>query len=193
MKEKGKKIYRASLLAPFRIVMFALAFFFYRDFYLSTFQEEKFLAGGKLGFWDVLNYHYRYPTELAILSLLMLTPIIYYGFIRGARFYEKGYVFNQGLPFFNIWVPYNEIQQYKLLLPKSILAIFTKAGDIHVVSDGHIERIIGVLDQHNVPGDLAQDAYVRLIQNVRKFFMVVLAFTVALYAVNKLGWLRIIS
>ena len=172
--------------------MFALAFFFYRDFYLSTFQEPRFIEGGSYTFWDVLQFHYKYPFELGVLSALTLTPIIYYGFIRGARFFEKGYLFNQGLPFFNVWVPYEEIKQYKLLLPKSILAIFTKSGDIHVVADGSIERVIGVLDQHNVPGDLAQDAYVRLIQNVRKFFLVVITFTIALYAVSKFGWLRFI-
>jgi len=193
MKVRGKKIYRTALLAPFRLVMFALAFFFYRDFYLSTFQEPKFIEAGRFGFWDVIQFHVKYPFELSVLSALTLTPIIYYGFIRGARFYEKGYLFNQGIPFFNVWVPYEEIKQYKLLLPKSILAIFTKSGDIHVVADGSIERVIGVLDQHNVPGDLAQDAYVRLIQNVRKFFMVVITFTMALYAVSKFGWLRIIS
>lgn len=192
MKNRGKKIYRTALLAPFRLVMFALAFFFYRDFYLSTFQEPKFIERGSFAFLDVLEFHYRYPLEVAVLTALTLTPIIYYGFIRGARFYEKGYLFNQGLPFFNVWVPYEDIKQYKLLLPKSILAIFTKNGEIHVVADGNIERVIAVLDQHNVPGDLAQDAYVRLIQNVKKFFIVVLTFTIVLYAVSKFGWLRVI-
>jgi len=190
MDERGKKIYRTAMLAPFRLVFFTLAFFFYRDFYLSTFQEPKFIESGAFEVWDVIQFHYKYPFELITLTALVLAPILYYGFVRGVRFYEKGYLFNQGLPFFNQWVSYQDVKQYKLLLPKSILAMFTKNGDIHVVADGNIERVIALLDQHNVPGDLAQDAYVRLIQNVRKFFIVVLTFTVALYIVKKFGLLR---
>lgn len=189
---RGKKIYRTAMIAPFRLVLIALMVFFYHDFYLETFQEAKFIARGQFGFFDVWSFHYRYPYEILFLSLLVLTPAIYYGFIRGVRFYEKGYLFNRGLPFFNTWVGYDEVEKYKLLLPKAIIAIFIKAGEIHVIADGNIERIIAILDQHGAQGDLAQDAYVRLIQNVRKFFLVVLTFTVALYMVKKFGWLRFI-
>ncbi len=192
MKDPGKRIYRTAMLAPFRFVLVFLMVFFYHDFYLSTFQEPKFMREGAFGFLDVWAFHYRYPTEFISLSLLVLTPVIYYGIIRGVRFHERGYKFNQGLPFFNQWVAYENVQQYKLLLPDSILAITTKAGEIHVVADGDIARVIAVLDQHGIHGDLAQDAYVRLIMNVRKFFFVVAGFTAILYMVKKLGLLRFI-
>lgn len=188
----GKKIYRTSMLAPFRFILLALVVFFYHSFYLSTFQEPKFLKEGVFGFWDVIEFHYRYPFEFISISILVMTPVIYYGFMRGARFFEKGYLFNQGLPFFNTWVSYEDVKQYKLLLPDSILAIFTKSGEIHVVADGHIERVIALLDQHGITGDLAQDAYVRLIQNVRRFFYVVVGFTAILFLVKRLGLLRFI-
>lgn len=189
---RGKKIYRTALLWPFRLTMFVLAFSFYRDTYLSTFQDPKFIETGSYAIWDAIQFHYKYPVEVVTLSFLVLTPIIYYGFIRGTRFFEKGYLFNKGLPFVNTWVPYEEIKQYKLLVPKSILAIFTKSGEIHVVSDGNIERVLALLDQHNVPGDLAQDAYVHLIQNIFKFFVIVLSFTLLIFIINKFGWLKII-
>jgi len=188
----GKKIYRTSMLAPFRFILLALVVFFYHSFYLSTFQEPKFLKDSSFTFWDVINFHYRYPFEFLSLSALVMIPVVYYGLIRGVRMYEKGYLFNQGLPFFNTWVPYEEVQQYKLLLPDSIIAIFTKSGEIHVVADGHIERVIALLDQHGIAGDLAQDAYVRLIQNVRRFFYVVVGFTALLFLVKRLGLLRFI-
>ena len=193
MIEKGKKVYRTSMLGSFRFIMLILAFSFYRDFYLETFQEPKFLEKGLFGFWDVVQYHWHYPVEIITLSILVLMPIIYYGLVRGVRFYEKGYLFNKGLPFVNVWVPYAEVKQYKLLLPRSILAMFTHAGDVHLVADGNIERVIALLDQHNVPGDLAQDAYVRLLTNIRNFFLVVLTFTGVLFLVKQFGWLRYIT
>ncbi len=192
MSNRGKRIYRTSMLGVFRLVLLALILFFFNDFYLSTFQEPKFLAQGNLDFWAVCRFHWRYPTEFFSLAGLVLVPAFYYAFIRGVRFFEKGYLFNRGLPFFNTWVPYEDVKQYKLLLPNAILAVFTKSGDIHMVADGDIERVIALLDQHGVPGNLAQDEYVRLIKNMRKFVFVVLAFTALLYVVKKFGWLKVI-
>lgn len=188
---RGKKIYRTSMLGSFRFIMLILAFSFYRDAYLETFREPKFIERGSFGFWDVVAYHWHYPAEMITLSALVMLPIIYYGIIRGVRFFEQGYYFNKGLPFLNQWVPYSEVKQYKLLLPKSILAMFTRSGEIHLVADANIERVIALLDQHNVPGDLAQDAYVRLFENIRKFFVVVLAFALVMFVVKWLGWLRV--
>ena len=190
---RGKKIYRTSMIAPLRLVGLALVLFFYHDLYLGTFQEEKFLAAGAFKFMDVVRFHLKYPTEFFWLTALAIPPFIYYSFIRGVRFFEKGYVFNKGLPFLNSWHAFEEVKNYKLLAPKSTLALFTESGEIHLVVDGSIERVIAILDQHGVKGDLTQDAYVRLIQNVRKFFLLVIAFTVVLYTALKLGWFRFVS
>ncbi len=193
MSVRGKKIYRSSMIASMRVVMLAVVVFFYHDLYLGTFQEEKFLAEGAFKFMDVIRFHLKYPTEFFWLTGLTIPPFIYYCFVRGVRFFEKGYLFNNGLPFLNSWHAYEEVKQYKILAPKSTLAMFNEKGDIQLVVDGSIERVIAILDQHGVQGDLAQDAYVRLLTNIRKFVYVVLVFTVVIYSALKMGWFRAIT
>jgi len=187
---RGKRIYRTSMLGSMRLVLLSVVVFFYHDLYLGTFQEEKFLASARFKFMDVIAFHLKYPSEFIWLTCLIMPPFIYYSFIRGVRFFEKGYLFNNGLPFLNTWATYEEIKNYKILAPKSTIALFTGAGDIRLVVDGNIERVIAILDQHAVKGDLAQDAYVKLLTNIRKFVYVVLVFTLVIYAALKMGWFR---
>jgi hypothetical protein len=189
---RGKLIYRTAMIAPFRLVLLGLVLFFYHDLYLGTFQIELFLKAGKLSWWDVIQFHLKYPTEFFLLSGLVIPPVVYYGLIRGVRFYEKGYLFNRGLPFLNSWFNYEQASHYKLLAPKSIIAIFSNSGEIHLVADGNIERVIATLDQHGVKGDLAQEAQIRLIQNVKKFLYVVLFFTMVIYTALKIGLFRFV-
>lgn len=190
MSVRGKKIYRTSMVGTMRLVLFSVVVFFYHDLYLGTFQEEKFLAAGNFKFMDVIAFHLKYPTEFIWLTCLIMPAFIYYCFIRGVRFFEKGYLFNNGLPFLNVWSSYEDIKNYKILAPKSTLALFSTGGDIRLVVDGNIERVIAILDQHGVQGDLAQDAYVKLLTNIRKFVYVVLVFTLVIYAALKMGWFR---
>jgi hypothetical protein len=107
--------------------------------------------------------------------------------IRGVGFYEKGFVYNRGLPFFNKAILYSEIKTYKLLHPKKAISIHSTKGDVFVIADNTVERVIAILDQHNIQGDLAQDDYVRLITNYKKFLMMVIGFTVFVFVMKRIG------
>ena len=183
----GKKLYKTSMLNLVRLGILAIFIFFFNDFYLETFTYEKFQADGRFKILDVIDYHYRYPHEFIIFFCLILIPAIYYGVIRGVRFHEKGFVYNRGLPFFNKAVLYSDIKTYKLLHPKKAISIHSKSGDIFVIADNTVERVIAILDQHNIQGDLAQDDYVRLISNYKKFMLMVIGFTVFVFVLKKLG------
>lgn len=187
----GKKLYKTSMLNIFRLVLLAITIFFFNNFYLETFTYEKFQAGGRFQILDVLNYHYRYPFEFITFFCLIIIPAFYYGVIRGVRFHEKGFVYNRGLPFFNRAVPYEDIKTYKLLHPKKCISIHSKKGDVYVIADNSVERVIAILDQHNIQGDLAQDDYVRLIANYRKFLVIIIGFTIFLFVAKKLGLFQI--
>lgn len=184
----GKKLYKTSMLNLFKLVILALFVFFLNDFYLDTYTYEKFQAVGRFQILDVLKYHYRYPYEFITFVVLVVIPAIYYAFIRGVRFHEKGFVYNRGMPFMNKSVPYNEVKTYKLLHPKNIISIHTHKGDVYVVADNNVERVIAILDQHNIPGDLARDDYANLITNFRKFIIVVLTFTLVVFVIKKFGF-----
>lgn len=183
----GKKIYRTGMLNLFRLVILAIVIFFLNDFILDTYTYEKFQAMHRFKIIDVFQYHYRYPIEFISFFFVVLVPAIYYSLIRGARFHEKGFTFNRGLPFMNKSVMYSDVKSYKLLHPKHVVTIKTKSGEVYLVSDNTIERVIAILDQHNIQGDLAQDDYVNLLSNIRKFIIVVLTFTLVVFLLKKFG------
>lgn len=185
----GKKLYKTSMLNVFKLVILAIVIFFANDFVLDTYTYEKFQAVGRFKFLDVLNYHYRYPNEFITFFLIIIVPAIYYAFIRGVRFYEKGFVFNRGLPFMNREVLYSDVKTYKLLQPNHVITIHTVNGDVFVIADNTVERVIAILDQHNIPGDLARDDYSKLLVNARKFIIVVLSFTLIVFLSKKFGLL----
>lgn len=183
----GKKLYKTSMLNLFKIGIFAIVVFFFNDFYLETFTYEKFQIVGRYKILDVIDYHYRYPHEFIVFCCLIIIPAVYYGLIRGVRFHERGFIYNKGLPFFNKAVLYSEIKTYKLLHPKKAISIHSLKGDVFVIADNNVERVIAILDQHNIKGDLAQDDYVRLISNYKKFLMMVISFTIFIFVLKRIG------
>lgn len=184
----GKKLYRTSMLNLFRLIVLAIFIFFVNDFILDTYTYEKFRAVGQFKIIDVIKYHYKYPYEFITFFFLIIVPAIYYAFIRGVRFHEKGFVYNRGMPFMNRSVLYTDVKTYKLLHPKHIISIHTHKGDIFVIADNTVERVIAILDQHNIQGDLARDDYASLLTNFRKFIIVVLTFTLVVFVIKKLGF-----
>lgn len=183
----GKKLYKSSMMNIFRLIILAIVIFFLNDFILDTYTYEKFQADGRFKILDVIQYHYKYPVEFITFFFLIIVPAIYYSLIRGVRFHEKGFVFNRGLPFMNTTVLYDDIKTYKLLHPKHIVTIHTNKGGVYLIADNSVERIIAILDQHNIQGDLARDDYANLITNFRKFIIIVLSFTLVVFVMKKLG------
>ncbi len=191
MGTKAKKMYKTSMLLSFKLLILSIALFFFYDFYLETYSYEKFFKEAAYGPIAVLKFHYRYPAEFISFFFLVIVPAVYYSMIRGVKFCEKGFFYNRGLPFFNKFISYEDVKGYKLLHPNVALTITTQKGDIYVVADNNIERVIAILDQHNIQGDLAQDEYVKLFTNFKKFIYIVFAFTIALFLVKKLGLFQI--
>ena len=183
----GKKLYKTSMLNIFRLIILSITLFFMNDFYLDTFTYEKFQELRRFKILDVLEFHYNYPHEFIIFFCLIIIPAVYYGLIRGVRFYEKGFVYNRGLPFLNKPVMYEDVKTFKLLHPKKAISIHSQKGDVFVIADNNVDRVISILDKHNIKGDLAQDDYVRLIANYGKFAMIVIGFTIFLFIIKKLG------
>ena len=181
----GKKLYKTHMLYTFRLVILAIVVFFLNDFVLDTYTYEKFQAVGRFKILDVLEYHYRYPAEFITFFFLIIVPAVYYSSIRGVRFHEQGFIYNRGIPFMNKTVLYSDIKIYKLLHPKLVVTIHTIKGDVFVIADNSLERVIAILDQHNIQGDLARDDYANLITNFRKFVIVVVSFTMAMFFLKK--------
>jgi hypothetical protein len=183
----GKKLYKTHMLNVFRLVVLAILVFFFNDFYLDTFTNEEFQLEARFKILDVLKYHFRYPAEFITFFCLIFCPAIYFAFIRGVQFHEKGFLFNRGLPFLNKSVLYIEVKGYKLLHPEHAITVSTTDGDVYVIAGNNMKRVIAILDQQHIPGDLGRDDYTRLIANYRKFIYLVLAFTAFMFVLKKLG------
>ena len=187
--EKGKKIYKTTMLHVFRLFVTGPALFFLYSFYLETFKDERFLSYGATGFKAAVSYHLKYPYEFISFLIIIFVPYLYYCFIRGSVFYEKGFTFNKGMPFLNIYIPYVAVTKYKLLHPETIMAISTHRNETFLIADNNLPRIIAILDQQNIQGDLASKEYVTLLQNMFKFFIIVFGFTILLLVLKKFGFL----
>lgn len=190
----GKRLYRTSMLNLFRLMVLGVVVFFVNDFYLETISNTTYLQmlselTPRFGYrlMNFLIYTYKYPADFISLLLTVIVPAIYFAFVRGVRFHEKGFVFNKGVPFMDSTVLYPDVKSYKLLHPKQALWLTTKGGDSFIVADNNIERVIAILDQHNVQGDLAVDQYVKFVNNYKRFVMFLITAFFIIFAIRKLG------
>lgn len=183
----GKRLYKTSMLNIFRLIVLSVTVFFFNNFYLETFTYENFQAVGRFRILDVIEYHYRYPSEFITFFILIFGPAVYYSLIRGARFHEKGFVINKGVPFWNKVCRYEDVSKYKLLHPDLSLSIHMKNGDVFVVLDNNVKRVLAILDQHNIQGDLAHEDFVRLISSARRIVMILVSVTIMLFIIKKTG------
>lgn len=190
----GKKLYKTSMLNLFRLLVLAVVIFFFNDFYLETitapnFQEMLIELPNKNFVSRILTffrYHYTYPRDLISFVGTILVPALYYAFIRGVRFHEKAFAFNRGIPFLNHVIAYGDVKRYKLFHPKYAISMHLHNGDSFVIADNSVERVIAILDQHNIPGDLGDD-YTKIFTNFKRVVIFVLCFTVLLFLIRKLG------
>jgi hypothetical protein len=190
----GKKLYKTSMLNLFRTGVLAVVLFFLNDFYLETitapkFQEMLIELSNKSFISRILTffrYHYAYPRDLISFVGTIIVPALYYSFIRGVRFHEKGFAFNRGIPFLNHTIRYEDVKRYKLFHPKYAISMHLQNGDSFVIADNEVERVIAILDQQNIAGDLGDD-YAKLFTNFKRVVIFVICFTVLLFLIRKLG------
>lgn len=187
----GKKLYKTSMLLVFKLIVFSVVVFFFNNFYLETFTNSKFDLESGRSILEVVNFHYRYPEDFIRFFLIIIVPAIYYAFFRGISFHEKGFIYNRGLPFMNRSVSFENVANYKLLHPQLALSIHCKNGDVFLVADNNIERVIAILDQQNIPGNLAPDEFVKMITSYRKFLIVIIIVSLTLFFLRKIGLLFI--
>lgn len=82
---------------------------------------------------------------------------------------------------------YPDVKSYKLLHPKQAIWVTTKGGDSFIIGDNNVERVIAILDQHNVPGDLTVDQYVKLASNYRRIAIFIISAFFIIFVIRKIG------
>lgn len=151
----GKKLYQSTAMPSIKIMAVIISVVLLLNLYFQTFSDPVFIKTGSYSFTDIIDFHLKYPEEFIIYLCTIFIPSLYYGFIRGVRFYENGIVINRGLPFFNMNIPYSLITNFEVVNQKHFMSITRKdTEDEYMFTVNNIDRVLAILDQNNIKGDL---------------------------------------
>ena len=151
----GKKVYQSRAIGSVRLTIILLSFILFLNLLSQTLSDPHFLEMGDKSLRAILSFHWFYPEELITYIITILIPTFYYSFIRGVRFFEKGMIYNKGLPFFNTTILYKNIEKYEVIHPKYLLSVTEKETDeTHMFSISQLDRVLAILDQSGIKGDL---------------------------------------
>lgn len=157
--ELGKKVYRSTAIGTIKLMALLVIVVLFINLYLSTFNDPEFSTWVSKSLMDVAKFHLQYPYDILSFIFFILGPCHYYGFVRGVSFYENGMIINKGLPFFNVKVPYKEIERYEIIHSRLFISIKRRdTGEDILFSVNDVDRAISIFDQNNIQGDLSNHA-----------------------------------
>jgi hypothetical protein len=184
----GKKLYRSTALPQFKVVFILIALWVFINLYFKTFSDPDFISRGGLELKDIIDFHSLYPVQFIGFVIGTLIPALYYAFFRGIVFFEDGVVINRGLPFFNHCIKYSNIESFKVIHPKYLMSLKRKDIDeelLFTIRD--IDRVIAILDQHNIKGDLGTSDLAQSITISKKVVIYSVIFGIIVSALQYTG------
>ena len=163
----GKRYYKTKTLTSIRLLILAIVALLLFNLYRVTFSDPDFIEREYSTLKEVIEFHLMYPENLILFGILILFPAYYYAFHRGTVLKEKGLLHNLGLPFLNKRFLYSDLSSFKVIHPEIMVGIYDKNGNEYFIVCNDINRVIGILDQHGVQGNLDQTEY-RKTQHTQK-------------------------
>lgn len=156
----------------------------------QTYSDPHFMQYEDKSLSALFRFHTIYPQEIVIFLLTIFIPALYYGFIRGIKFYEKGVIFNRGLPFFNTVILYKDIEKYEIIHPKYLVSITERSsGDDHLFGVEKIDRVIAIFDQSGIKGEF-ESANVADHKAKKKLILIIVLFGILAALVQHFGVIR---
>lgn len=154
----GKKLYKSTALPSIKLVALMMILILFLNLYYQTFNDPYFMKLDQEGFKEVMAYHFKYPHELLVWLFTIFLPALYYGFFRGATFYENGLIINKGLPLFNMVTLYKNIEKYEIVGQKHFMSITrSDTQDDYLFTVKDVDRVLAILDQNHIQGKLSPD------------------------------------
>ena len=191
MEDLGRKLYKSTALKPFKLLYLNIALLLLVNLVFQTLGDPYFVGHYESNLLGVAKFHLRFPEDLVIYCLTILFPAIYYSFIRGIVFCENGMIINRGLPFFNRNVLYKNISQYKIIHPKYLMGVRrSDIGEEFVFTIRDIDRVVAILDQHNIPGDLGKETLEKTMTVNKKLVIIFIAFGLVMFFIQYFGGIR---
>lgn len=188
----GKRAFKSTapnIVKTIILVVLGLAFI---NLYISTFRDEKFIQLSTKAPLSVWEFYLSYPEDFISFLVVIFIPAIYYSFIRGIVFYEKGISINRGLPFFNRELLFEQIESYKVVHPKYLISITRKdPQDELLFSVRNMDRVIGFLDGHLVRVEALDETKEAAVSGAqKKLVMIIIGFSIALLTLQQIGVFR---
>lgn len=153
--ELGKKLYKSTSILTIKLLSILVSLVLLINLYFLTFYDPDFIKRGLQSASAVIEFNLFYPENFLFYLLLVLAPALYYAFIRGTSFYENGVIINKGLPFFNVNLPYESIENFQIIHPKFLLSIKRKDTEDEILfSVSDVDRVVAIFDQNGIKGDL---------------------------------------
>jgi hypothetical protein len=173
----GKKLYRSTALFQFKLVFIAIALWVLINLYFKTYSDPDFLARGGGLFKDVVDFHLTYPVQIIGYILGTLLPALYYAFLRGIVFFERGLVINKGLPFLNHSISYDDIESFRIVHPKYLMSLKRKdTSDEVLFTLRDMDRVIAIFDQQAITAYLGESQLVQTYTLSRRIAIVSILF-----------------
>ncbi len=189
---KGKKLYGSTSMPSIKVMAFTISFVLLLNLYYQTFNDPIFIQSGSASFSSVVDFHVFYPEDLILYILTILIPSIYYGFIRGVRFYDSGILINKGLPFFNTFINYSDIKNFEIINKKHFVSIKLKdTEDEFMFTVNSIDRVLAIFDQQHISGDLGAKAKSDSSAH-KKLVLIFLVFGIIFALIQHFGLMRFI-
>ncbi|MBC74950.1 MAG: hypothetical protein CME64_02955 [Halobacteriovoraceae bacterium] len=188
MESLGKRLYKSTALKEFKVLYMGIAGILLTNLVLQTYSNPLFTEKFQKTFSGVVDFHIKYPEDFLVYCFTILFPAIYYSFIRGIVFYEKGMTINRGFPFFNRSFLYSNISKYKIIHPKYLMGV--KRSDIDeefVFTIRNIDRVVAILDQQNIPGNLGKEKLEKAMTVNKKLVVFFVLFGTVLFVVQHFG------
>ena len=188
MDSLGKRLYKSTALKEFKLVYMGIAALLLVNLVLQTYSNTLFVENFAKSFSGVVDFHLKYPEDFLIYCFTILFPAIYYSFIRGIVFYEKGMTINRGFPFFNRSFLYSNISKYKIIHPKYLMGV--KRSDIDeefVFTIRNIDRVVAILDQQNISGSLGKENLEKTMTVNKKLVIFFALFGTLLFVIQHFG------
>lgn len=184
----GKKLYKSGALKQFCWVYLSIALLLLINLTFATLFDPIFEKSYQPTFSDIVNFHVKYPEDFITYFITIFIPAIYYSFIRGINFYEEGMTINRGLPFFNRNLSYKDIEEYKVVHPKFLMAV--KRKDIEeefyfTIKD--VDRVVAIFDQHNIKGQLGKDELQKRMTVNKKLIIFFISFSILMIFIQYFG------
>lgn len=189
-KKLGIKLYKSGPLFSVKVTLVLVAIFLLSHLINNTYSDPDFIRKSLSKDISVFKFHLQYPEQIISYLMIVIAPIVYYGFIRGIYFFEKGIIINRGIPFWNNIIFYHNIDSYRIMKSKYLMSVTMKEGSEFVFTITDADRAVAIMDQNGIQANFTSDSFINEISAHKRLTISVLMLGVLVFLIQHFGFIR---